>query len=76
MGVGLAIALASFVAAHLAIVASLVRRRAWLKAVAALFVPALAPWWAWDRRANARPLALAWLAALVAYATLVLAASH
>jgi len=72
MGVALAIALASFVAAHLAIVANLVRRRAWLKAVAALLVPALAPWWAWDRRANARPLALVWLAALVAYATLVL----
>jgi len=76
MGVALAIALASFVAAHVAIVVALARNGAWLRAAGALVLPPLAPWWAWDRRARARPLALAWLGALVAYAALVFAAAH
>ena len=75
MGVALAIALASFVGAHLAIVVTLIRRGAWLRAAGALVVPPLAAWWAWDRRASARPLALAWLGALAAYAALRIVAA-
>jgi hypothetical protein len=74
MGVALAIALLAFLGSHLAIVATLLRRRAWWRALCALTVPPLAPWWAWDRKARSRPLAVAWLGALGAYAALVLVA--
>jgi hypothetical protein len=76
MGVALAIALFAFLAAHLAIAGALARKRAWMKALGALAVPPLAPWWAWDRRARLRPLAIAWLAAFGAYAALALVAAH
>jgi hypothetical protein len=76
MGVALAITLATFIAVHLAIALSLARRGAWLKALGALALPPLAAWWAWDRRAKTRPLAVAWLAAIGAYAALVFAAAH
>ncbi len=75
MGVALAITLLAFVAAHLAIVANLLRRRAWLRALGALVVAPLAPWLGWDLAA-ARPIAVVWLVAFGAYAALAFAAAH
>jgi hypothetical protein len=72
MGVALAIALAAFVFAHLWLVGALASRRAWLRAVGALLVPPLAPWWGWQ--IGQKTTALAWLAALGVYAGLTFAA--
>jgi hypothetical protein len=72
MGVALAIALVALLVAHAAIVATLVRRARWLRALAALCVPPLAPWWAWDLT---RPLALAWLTSFGLYALLAVIAA-
>jgi hypothetical protein len=76
MGVALAIALVAFLGAHLAIAAVLTGKGRWGRGALALVVPPLAPWWAWDRRVGARPLAIAWLAAFAAYAALTVAAGH
>lgn len=76
MGLALAIALVAFVGAHLAIVIGLFARRSWGRALGALVVLPLAPWWAWGPEARMRPWAIAWLAALGAYAALGLAAGH
>lgn len=78
MGVALAIALVAFLASHLAIVVTLARTGRWGRALGALAVPPLAPWWAWDRRARGRRVAIAWLAAFGAYAGLavIAAAAH
>jgi hypothetical protein len=74
MGIALAIALAAFAGAHLAIVIALAARRSWWKALGALLVLPLAPWWGWQERL--RPLAIAWLVALGAYAALVVVAAY
>jgi hypothetical protein len=67
MGIALAIVLGAFVAAHGVLVAGLARgsgtRR---RALLALIVPPLAPWWGY--RAGMRLRALAWAAALALYA--------
>ncbi len=65
-GVALAVVLAVFVAAHVVLVAGLARSRAWGRAVVALLVPPLAPWWGWG--AGLRAAAIAWCAALALYA--------
>jgi hypothetical protein len=70
MGVALAIAL--FVLAHLALVGALAARRAWFRALGALLVPPLAPWWGWQ--IGQRASSLTWLVALAAYAGLAFAA--
>jgi hypothetical protein len=72
MGVALAIALAAFVLAHLALVGALAARRAWFRALGALLVPPLAPWWGWQ--IGQRASSLTWLVALAAYAGLAFAA--
>ena len=61
----IASALAVFVAAHLALVAGLARRHAWGRALLALLVPPLAPWWGY--REGMRVAAIAWCAALALY---------
>ena len=65
-GVALTVVLAVFVAAHAVLVAGLARRRAWRRAVVALLVPPLAPWWGWS--AGLRAPTLVWCAALALYA--------
>jgi hypothetical protein len=72
MGLALAIALAAFVLAHLWLVGALFSRRAWLRALGALLVPPLAPWWGWQ--IGQKATALAWLTALGAYAGLTFVA--
>jgi hypothetical protein len=66
MGIALAVSLAAFVAAHVALVAGLARRRMWWRSFLALWVAPLAPWWGY--RQGMRLRALAWAAALVLYA--------
>lgn len=68
----LASALAVFVAAHVALVAGLARRRVWGRAVVAMVVPPLAPFWGY--REGLRTATIAWCAALVVYAVGVAAA--
>jgi hypothetical protein len=68
LGAWLAFAFAAFVAAHLALLVGLARRQPRWRALAALAVPPLAPWWGWTempRRAQA------WAVALAAYAVVV-----
>ena len=68
LGAWLAIAFAAHVAAHVALLAGLARRRPRWRAVAALFVPPLAPIWGWTempRRAHV------WALAFAAYAVVV-----
>ncbi|HXN34200.1 MAG TPA: hypothetical protein VN894_20200 [Polyangiaceae bacterium] len=72
MGIALAVALAAFAVAHLTLVAGLARRRPWWRAILALAVPPLAPWWGW--RAGLRARAIAWGTALALYAIGVAAA--
>ena len=64
--VWLAIALAVHVGAHLALVAGLFARRPRYRALLALLVPPLAPYWGWDTGMTLR--ALLWVGALAAYA--------
>jgi hypothetical protein len=64
--------LAVFVAAHLALVAGLARKRMWWHAVVAFVVPPLAPWWGY--RAGLRVATIAWCAALALYAAGVVVA--
>jgi hypothetical protein len=66
MGVALAVVLAVFVAAHAVLVAGLARSRAWGRAVVALVVPPLAPWWGY--RAGLRIPTFVWCTALALYA--------
>jgi hypothetical protein len=66
MAWGIASALAVFVAAHVVLVAGLARKRTWGRAVVALLVPPLAPWWGY--RAGLRVATIAWCAALALYA--------
>jgi hypothetical protein len=61
-----AIALAVFVGAHLTLLVSLVRRRPRYRALVALVVPPLAPYWAW--RGELRTRVYVWLAAVAVYA--------
>jgi hypothetical protein len=72
MGLALAVALAAFLAAHVALVVGLARRRAWLQAVVGLVIAPLAPWWGW--RAGMRLRTMAWAAALALNAVGVAAA--
>ena len=66
MGVALAVALAVFFGAHVALVAGLARRHSWKMALSALVVAPLAPFWGWRRGMRARTIA--WLSARVVYA--------
>jgi hypothetical protein len=70
-GVALTVVLAAFVAAHGILIAGLARRRAWRRAVVALVVPPLAPWWGWG--AGLRLPTIVWCAALALYAAGALA---
>jgi hypothetical protein len=72
MGVALAIALAAFLLAHGWLALALVTRRAWLRALGAMLIPPLAPWWGWQ--IGQRTAALVWLIALGAYAGLTFVA--
>ena len=68
----IASALAVFLAAHVALVAGLARRPPRWRAVVALLVPPLAPWWGY--RAGLRVATIAWCAALALYAAGVVVA--
>jgi hypothetical protein len=68
----LASSLVVFLAAHVALVAGLARKRAWGRVVIALLVPPLAPWWGY--RAGLRVATIAWCAALALYTVGVIAA--
>jgi hypothetical protein len=61
-----AMALVLFVGAHVTLLVSLVRRRPRYRALVALAVPPLAPYWAW--RGELRTKVYVWLAALALYA--------
>jgi hypothetical protein len=64
--VGVVVAFAALVTAHVALAVGLARRRsAWHALVALVLVP-LAPWWGWKARMHAR--GVIWVAAAVAYA--------
>ncbi len=65
----LAAAFAVALAAHVALVATFARRRAWLRAAVALVVAPLAPWWGWrEGGKHARAFAVTWVAAVLVYA--------
>lgn len=66
MGAILAVALAAFGAAHVALAVGLARRGPVWVALVALAVPPLAPWWGWARGMRVR--AITWGAALALYA--------
>jgi hypothetical protein len=69
MGIALAIVLGVFVAAHVTLVAGLARSgasNAWVRALAALLVAPLAPWWGYRR--GMRWQSYAWVGAVIAYA--------
>ncbi|MGA7123854.1 MAG: hypothetical protein WBY94_27375 [Polyangiaceae bacterium] len=66
MGIALAAALVAFAFAHIALVVGLARRRLWWRAVLALAVPPLAPWWGWN--AGMRRRTVAWVTSLALYA--------
>jgi hypothetical protein len=66
MGIVVAVALVGFVATDVALVVGLARKGPWWRALAALAVPPLAPWWGWS--AGMRRRAIAWGAALGLYA--------
>ena len=68
----IASALSVFVAAHLALVAGLARKRDWRRAAVALLVPPLAPWWGY--REGLRVATIVWCAALALYAVGVIVA--
>lgn len=64
--VTLLVAFATTVTAHVAIVVGLAFRSPRWRALAALVVPPLAPWWA--HREKMRVRSIAWIAGLVSYA--------
>lgn len=64
--VAVALAFAWVLTAQVFIVAGLVRRRLYWKAVSSLVVPILAPYWAWGEGLRAR--SIAWVLGAVCYA--------
>ncbi len=62
----LVVALAAWLGAHSALIVGLFRRHLRTRAVLALLVPPLAPYWGWDSGMRKRPLL--WVSALAAYA--------
>jgi hypothetical protein len=66
MGSLLAVAFVAFVTLHISLVVGLARRGRRVRSLAALFVPPLALFWGYE--AGMRRRALAWSAALLAYA--------
>jgi hypothetical protein len=71
---GLLLAFAVLVTAHVALVAGLAVRPPRWRALAALFIPPLAPWWGRAERLHVRTVA--WVASAIAYAILRWAASR
>lgn len=69
----LVLAFASLVTTHVAIAFGLLRRRPRWRAVVALALPPLAPYWAW--REQMRTRAALWVGALAVYAVALLLAS-
>jgi hypothetical protein len=66
-------ALLAFAAAHASILAGLLARRPRRRAVVALFLAPLAPWWGWQEGMRRR--ALVWLVSLGVYAVAVAVAA-
>jgi hypothetical protein len=64
--IALVVAFATLVTAHLSLVAGLARRPPWWRALAALVVPPLAPYW--GLRDGLRMRSAIWIAAAAAYA--------
>jgi hypothetical protein len=69
LAVVLAVALATIVLAHVALVLGLIRRREFARAALAFVVPPLAPIYGVER--GMRALASVWLAGLVLYAVVL-----
>jgi hypothetical protein len=69
----LLVALVIHVGAHVAIAIGLLQKRAWVRAIIALFVPPLAPVWGW--REGMRVRVYTWAAALATYAIAVTVAA-
>lgn len=65
MGIALACVLCALLGAHVVLVVGLARRGARGRALLALFVAPLAPWWGWS--AGLRPAVMVWAAALGLY---------
>ncbi|MBX3233876.1 MAG: hypothetical protein KIT84_31495 [Labilithrix sp.] len=70
----LVIAFAWLLTVHAAIVFGLAKKQPRWRAAAALFVPVLAPYWAWHEHMRAR--AGMWLGGIVAYLVALLLASR
>ncbi|MCA9588449.1 MAG: hypothetical protein KC657_24195 [Myxococcales bacterium] len=68
----LVVALAAHFGSHVAVSVALARKAKWYLGLVAFLVPPLAPYWAF--KAGLRPLGLAWLGSLAAYAAGVAAA--
>jgi hypothetical protein len=64
--IALVVAFATLVTAHLSLAARLARTPPWWRALVALFVPPLAPYW--GLREGLRIRSAIWIAAAVAYA--------
>jgi hypothetical protein len=71
VAIGLVLAFAALVTAHVTIVAGLLARRPRWRAPVALVVAPLAPYWAWQAM---RARALVWVAAAAAYVVALLLA--
>jgi hypothetical protein len=65
VGIALAIVVLALLAAHVVLVAGLARRGTWGRALVALFVAPLAPWWGWQ--AGLRTATIVWAVALGLY---------
>ncbi|MGA3121266.1 MAG: hypothetical protein ABSF69_10915 [Polyangiaceae bacterium] len=70
--VALVVAFAALVTVHVTLIIGLTRRRPRWRAIVALFVVPLAPWWGWQQRMRLR--AAIWIVAAVAYAVALSAA--
>ncbi|MDP9002081.1 MAG: hypothetical protein M3O46_18465 [Myxococcota bacterium] len=66
MGIALALVLIAFASAHVALVAGLAHLHPRWRALLAVAIPPLAPWWGW--RAGMRRRTIAWGVALLLYA--------
>ncbi len=70
----LVVAFAALVTVHVTLVVGLARRAPWWRALVALVVAPLAPYWGWQQRLRIR--SVVWIVSAVAYAAALIAASR